>query len=185
MENQSNRGTLKDDLSIKDLTLTGLPRGGLTAIANKAEDNIIDIIVSGKSNTPITDTQVFAVINGSAVTEPNSLSSEAIELYLKKWLMLMKFENVKYSIDGAIKFHGINPEMEYSSNSTNGINGGDWIIGTGAEITFPLEPTVIYIRDKAQPLVFKKNLSLKMEMHLKILVLYPILIKKMKQLILS
>ena len=67
----------------------------------------------------------------------------------------MKFENVKYSIDGAIKFHGINPEMEYSSNSTNGING-DWIIGTGAEITFPLEPTVIYIRDKAQPLVFKK-----------------------------
>ena len=73
-------GTVKGSATESDLTITGLP-AGLTATAVKGTGNTIDITVAGTAasavNTPAT---VGVVVKGSAVTEPSSTDSSAINV---------------------------------------------------------------------------------------------------------
>lgn len=142
-------GTLKDDLSIKDLTITGLPKG-LVTTATKVDNNIIDIVVSGTSATSVVDTTVLVMVNGTAVTQPKSVGSDGIELKLVVGEALA-FDGVTYEISGGfLKFSGITDKMEYSSNSV------DWTKGSGTEISLTLEPKTVYIREIAQPKISTK-----------------------------
>lgn len=143
-------GTLREDLSSSDLLISGLPKGLVATATKSAEGNIIDIVVSGTSATKITDSQVFVSIKGSAVTEPNSAASDAIELRLKL-AKEMDLNSVSYKVEGKfLRFTGISADMEYSS-SLDGI----WHLGTGSEVPLSLEPMKVTVREMLQPKVIK------------------------------
>jgi hypothetical protein len=75
-------GTVKADVSLSDLAMTGLPNG-FSCTAEKGAGNDIVIALSGTAPFAITnDHQVSVVVRGSAVTETGSQDSEAITLNL-------------------------------------------------------------------------------------------------------
>jgi plastocyanin len=79
---QLTSGTVKDNLSAADLTLTGLP-AGLSAAAAKGEGNTVIITVTGAAHQALSRlTPVTVVIKASAVVEPGAVDSAPITLYL-------------------------------------------------------------------------------------------------------
>lgn len=75
-------GTVKDDVSASDVTLTGLPEG-LDYTAAKGAGNNIIITLTGVAETALTeDADITAVVKGSAVNEPDIQDSAGIALKL-------------------------------------------------------------------------------------------------------
>src|SRR5690606_28524277 len=77
-------GNLKETIGKNDVVISGLPRG-LTASVSKVsgEDNQIQIQLTGTASSTVADNTVVKVkVTGTAVTEPNSIDSDEIELKL-------------------------------------------------------------------------------------------------------
>ena len=118
--------------------------------ASKAEGNILDLVLSGTAATSITSTNVYVVINGTAVTEPDSIASNAIGLILKT-AEPMDFSHVKYWVsDNSLIFSGISKDMEYSTTLDP-----TWKEGDGKDLVLPLVPMKV-ILGKVQPKITKE-----------------------------
>ena len=77
-------GTLKEEITADDLIIVGLSRG-LKADAKKEDENKISISISGRASSPINTKQTVKIrIKGNAVTEPNSIDSNDINVYIKQ-----------------------------------------------------------------------------------------------------
>jgi len=73
-------GSVRPDVSERDITLTGLPPG-LTVTARKYADNNIEITLGGTASAPITSRMtVSVVVKASAVVEPSATPSDPIDL---------------------------------------------------------------------------------------------------------
>lgn len=167
-------GTLKKDISDKDIVVAGLPRG-LRANVDRVdvENNTIAIKVSGTAANKIEEERVSIRIKGTAVEEPNSMDSEDIVVMLKlSHSKIEDLERVSYRLgykDDTLYIYLINvdEDMEYSINSTNGINGS-WdkiVLETGKdEIKIDeAKPISIWVREAAQPKVYIKAVELLQE----------------------
>lgn len=157
-------GTLKEDITNNDIVVAGLPRGLKANVENvDVNENTITIKVSGTAATKIEEATVSIRIKGTAVEELNSIDSEDIKVFLK--LSEPKvLDNVEYRLqkDGEILniyLTNVDEEMEYSVDSTNGINGTWEEITLAAEDTSLLigeaKPMKIWVREKAQPRVVR------------------------------
>lgn len=152
---------LKEDLTDKDITITGLP-SGLKTTVKRLDDKKMEIKVSGTSSNPIDKITIRIKIKGSAVAEQGSMDSNDIEVKIEKSVP-MDLENVKYKIENnKIIFIGITDEMEYSINSTNGVNG-TWTIGDSDVTIDKLEPVRLFVREKLQPKVYREVVNLNYE----------------------
>ncbi|MCW2276639.1 cadherin-like beta sandwich domain-containing protein [Heliophilum fasciatum] len=64
-------GTVKETVSIEDLTISGLPAGLSATVTKDGANNAIKVTIDGKTSSPIgTTIPVFITVKGSAVTEP-------------------------------------------------------------------------------------------------------------------
>lgn len=152
-------GSLKENISNSDVIISGLPRG-LKADASNVEGKI-QIKVSGTASSSLaSDSLVVKVkIKATAVTEPNSIDSDEIDINLiKGGSIIGNLKDVTVDVIGN-KLNNTSSEMEYSLNSTNGSNG-DWY-GADQVQTFTdvssaggFKAARVYVREKANPKVF-------------------------------
>ena len=152
-------GTLKNNVTDKDIIVSGLPRG-LRANVNKVdtENNTISIKVSGTAAAKIENMEVKVKVKGSAVEEPNSVDSEDIELMLILSKDIMsELEKVNYDLrqDGNdlkiyLEYKGSESDkIEYSINSTDGING-TWDQASDNLLLGDAKPMKIWVREITQ-----------------------------------
>lgn|GEM_PF-6502917 len=162
-------GTLKEEITINDLIIAGLPRG-LKAEAKKDNDKQIEISISGIASSSVASDQVVKIkIKGNAVTNLNSIDSDDIEVNIKTGEAL-NLDGVNYSLEIensklVLYLIGVNEKMQYSINSTNGING-TWEsipLGKTKVALGNAKPMRIFVSEKAQPKVFKEIVDLKYE----------------------
>ncbi len=125
-------GSLKANISNGDIVVAGLPRGGLRADVDgvNLDSNTITIRVSGTASSKIDEERVSIRIKGTAVEEPNSMDSEDIVVTLKlSESKMAELEEVSYRLEedenGNLHLYliKVTEDMEYSLDSTNGING--------------------------------------------------------------
>lgn len=163
------RGILKDEITDKDILVAGLPRG-LKANVEKVDGQEITIKVTGRASSPInSDEEVSIRIKGSAVTDPNSMDSNDIKVNIKSG-QKKDLKDVNYKLDyenSELLLYLINldEEIQYSLDSTNGING-KWedisLAQDQSQIKIgQAKPMRIWIREKAQPRVFREVVDLK------------------------
>ncbi|MCL6635151.1 MAG: DUF4430 domain-containing protein, partial [Peptococcaceae bacterium] len=75
-------GTVKEDVSAADLTITGLP-AGLSASVARGEGNTIVITVSGTAQQAVGRlTTVSVAVRGVTVTEPGAADSDPVSVFL-------------------------------------------------------------------------------------------------------
>ena len=178
-------GTLKDKIAASDLIISGLPTG-LTTKVDKVDVNRLLITVAGTATTPVTvDKEVRIKIKKSAVTDFDAIDSDEIVLLIKAGGSIVEdLKNVKYefhnleanSDDLRLKLNNTSRKMEYSLDSTNGINGiwsdckdtnsNEKGIGYTTDIILPpldtlsSKPITIYVREKDQPTVYVEVVTL-------------------------
>ncbi len=94
------------------------------------DSNTITIRVSGTASSKIDEERVSIRIKGTAVEEPNSMDSEDIVVTLKlSESKMAELEEVSYRLEedenGNLHLYliKVTEDMEYSLDSTNGING--------------------------------------------------------------
>nr|WP_246565864.1 hypothetical protein [Tissierella carlieri] len=162
-------GTLKDNTGNNDVIISGLPRGlvaNVSKVVNDTNDTAIQIKVSGTASATLPNETIVKVkVKGTAVTEPNSVDSDEIELKLVRGESMMgELEKVGIDVFGGELKDGIqdlnSDKIEFSLNSTNGSNG-DWtdaIIDNTKNIEF--KPGKVYVREKANPKVFREVANL-------------------------
>ena len=161
-----NTGTLKSNITDKDIVVSGLPRGlKANVVGVDTENNIITIKVSGTAAAKVDNMEVNIKIKGSAVEEPNSLDSENIKLNLEmndsKVLDDVKYR-LQYNEDKLnVYLVDTDNDMEYSIDSTNGINGKWEEASSGEFLIGEASPMKIWVREKAQPKVFYQVADLK------------------------
>ncbi|MCQ4923999.1 hypothetical protein NE686_12935 [Tissierella carlieri] len=155
-------GTLKDNITNNDIIIAGLPKG-LVATVSKVSTNAIEIKVSGTASTTLTsDTTIKVKIKGIAVTEPNSVDSDEIELKLiKGGSIIGELNNVGINVVDN-KLTNTNENMQYSLDSTNGVNGTwyDASSGTETTVTSGFKAGKVYVRDKDNIKVFREVAAL-------------------------
>lgn len=160
-------GTVKEDLSIKDIEIAGLD--GLKATANKvAGENQIEITLSGISRNSIAEggKDLEITIKGSAITEENSLDSKVIHAKINrqagqdemiKNLNLVTIDVAKNSLASFNE-----ATMQYSLNSKNGTDG-DWyteLSKIGNDLG-GFKPGKVYIRSSGNHKVYRLLADLK------------------------
>lgn len=163
------KGTLKEEITTDDLIIAGLPRG-LKTEAKKVDGNKIEISISGKASSSVSSDQVVNIrVKGSAITELNSIDSDDIKVNIKTG-KAKELEYVHYSLGDDGKYlclTGVDEELQYSLNSTNGINGtwDDIKLAQGSSMLKigDAKPIRIFVREKAQPKVYKEVVDLKYE----------------------
>lgn len=156
--------TLKDEITNNDIAIIGLPTG-LKGEVKRIDDKHISITVSGVANTSLKEKQTVKIrIKGSAVVELNSLDSKDIDVFIEPGIA-KSLDKVEYELkfkenELLLYLTGVDEEMEYSKNSTNGTNG-NWTKIVLAENTNEInigkaEPMKIYVRESTQPKVFRE-----------------------------
>lgn len=151
--------SFKEKISDKDISILGMPPG-IKAEIIRVNNYDLDIKMTGVATSSLVNGLVRLVVKGSAVNELNSIDSNVLDLHYIKGTPL----NLDL-IDHEIKPDGIYltiPEsqyklIEYSINSTNGING-DWNSPSQKDhrVSELIGPMLIYIREKAQPKVIRR-----------------------------
>lgn len=165
-------GTLKEEITANDLIIAGLPRGLKADIEKVEGENKISISISGRASSSINTKQTVKIrIKGNAVTELNTIDSNDINVYIEQGTA-KDLSGVDYSLksegnDLFLYLINVDEEMQYSLNSTDGING-DWEdIALGKDNTDmkidKAKPMRIFVREKAQPKVFREVVNLKYE----------------------
>lgn len=156
-----------EKLKKEDIVISNLPRG-LSYTVKRINDDNIEIILSGRATRPIAnEINVILKIKGSAVEETNSQDSEDIILKIKV-NKAEDFEGVGYEIRDE-KIYLIVPDymvnvVEYSTDSTNGINGEWDKISTESQLVWEsLTPVKVWLREILQPNVFTKAIDLDYE----------------------
>lgn len=155
-------GTVKDNLTIKDIEIAGL--GGLRATAKKVEgENQIEITLSGTSTTPIPEDgkDLEITIKGSAIEEANSLDSDPIigTIY-RQDSIIDELEGVTIDVANN-KLNDFNDKtMEYSLNSRNGTDG-EWYSKTNISDNGGFKEGKVYVRSQANKKVFHQVAELK------------------------
>ncbi|MFA5576688.1 MAG: hypothetical protein WCZ27_00730 [Tissierellaceae bacterium] len=156
-----SNGSLKEIVENDDLVITGLPRG-LTADVSNVNGNIIEIQVTGTASTTLAaDATVKIKVKGSAVTEPNSVDSDDISLQIIRGQSMMgELKEVKVDVEGkALKYELGSwldtDDFEFSLDSSNGINGENWLPTTGGNTrNIDFRAGKVYVRSKENPREF-------------------------------
>jgi hypothetical protein len=153
-------GTLKDDLSIKDVEISGL--GGLkVAAVNRLSDKQLEIVLSGTSTTPIPEEgkELEITIKGTAIKEANSLDSKPIfGKITRQDSIIDKLQAVTINVKEN-KLEGFDEAtMQYSLNSKNGTDG-DW--STDITKIGEIKPGKVYVRSQDNKKVFHLVAELK------------------------
>ena len=158
-------GTLRPDLTDKDIVLSNLP-AGLKFSLERIDDSSIRIKLTGSSTTILSgEKNVSLRIKGSAVVEPNSLDSNDMNLKIKVNEAL-GFDGVSYEIKDdeiylVVPTGRENGVYQYSTNSTNGVNGTWNDVTTNSQLISSLVPVKVFVKEKLQPKVFKEAFDLK------------------------
>lgn len=162
-----NNSSFIENLTDKEIRISNLPRG-LSYKIERIDDENMDIKISGSATGPIGQgADVILRINASAVNEPNSQDSDNIVLKIKV-NEAKDFEGVGYKLEDD-KIYLTVPEalvnnVEYSIDSTNGINGRwDKINVRSQSVSLSLKPVKVWLRERLQPKVFAKVLDLDYE----------------------
>ena len=149
-----DRGTLKETIALGDLVITGLPQG-LTAAVTKVGSQQIRITLSGTAAAAITTPLTPSIrIKGIAVTEPGSIDSPEISLKLEPGTSLLEdLKNVKLHV-AEKRLMDTTAQMEYSVNSTTGLNGTWYSCTSPATENVAFITGKVFVREKLQPGVF-------------------------------
>ena len=155
-----DRGTLKETITLSDLVISGLPQG-ITAAATKIGSQQIRITLSGTAASAIANPLTPTVrIKGSAVTEPGSMDSGEIPLKLEPGSSLLEdLKNVKINVVER-KLTDTTAQMEYSVNSTTGLNGTWFSCGSPATENVDFAAGKVFVREKLQPGVYWETAAL-------------------------
>lgn len=159
-----NNSSFIDDLTGKDIVIGNLPRG-LSYKTKRIDNQYMNIELSGMASEPIVDEMdIILRIKASAVKEPNSQDSDNIVMKIKV-NEAEDFQGVAYKIeDGKIYLtvpENLVDRVEYSINSTNGINGNWAMVRTDSQlISSSLAPVKVWLRETHQPKVFTKAMDL-------------------------
>ena len=165
-------GSLKANISNGDIVVAGLPRGLRADVDGvNLDSNTITIRVSGTASSKIDEERVSIRIKGTAVEEPNSMDSEDIVVTLKlSESKMAELEEVSYRLEedenGNLHLYliKVTEDMEYSLDSTNGING-KWekiTLETGNnEVKIgEAKPVRIWVREAEQTKVYHQAVNL-------------------------
>lgn len=154
-------GTLKANITDKDLVFTGLPRGLLANVSKVSDKNQIQIKLTGNASVALAnDSMVKVKIKGSAVVEPNSVDSLDIGFNLIKGNSLISdLQRIKINVvDGELMDDTIqlnSDKIEFSLESSNGTNGNDWTVATSDNTkNIPFKAGKVYVREASNPKVF-------------------------------
>lgn len=154
-------GTVKDNLSIRDIEIAGL--GGLKATAKKVGEKQIEIILSGTSTTPIPEggKDLEITIKGSAIQEENSLDSNPITgTIYRQDSIIDQLRKVTIDVAGNILENFDKEKMQYSLDSRNGIDG-EWYSTKTVLENGGFKEGKVYVRDKDNHKVFHQVAELK------------------------
>lgn len=156
-------GNFKEDLTDKDIILSNLP-SGLKYTIERISGTNLKITLAGVSNSPITgDRNVLLKVKSEAVEESNAIDSASIILKIKV-NEAMVFDDINYSInylgeEGIYLLVNENmvDKVQYSINTTNGINGVWNDVTTKAQlISSNLIPIKVWVREIGQLKVFRE-----------------------------
>lgn len=152
-----------EDIDNSNIVISNLPRG-LSYSVKRVDPNNIEIKLSGMSTSSISnEVDVTLRLKGSAVNEANSEDSDDILLKINV-NEPTSFEGIGYKIENDNIYITIPDTMldklEYSLNSTNGINGNWDIISSASTSISSLEPVKVWVREKLQPKVFIEAINL-------------------------
>ena len=114
-------GTVKENVSASDLSVTGLPNG-LNLSAVKVPDNKIKITLNGTAVGAVSiTTKVNIVVNSSAVEEDGAIDSPGIDFNLTP----TSFQLSTNAFDASIDMEAGNKTINTANNNwaINGING--------------------------------------------------------------
>ncbi len=162
---QLTNSTFIDTLTNKDIVIANLPNG-LKYNVERVSDTRLNIKLSGVASTPITDIiNISVIIKGSAVKENNSEDSQSINLKIKV-NEAISFDGIAYELkDDGIYLSSLETlvdKIEYSIDSTNGINGTWKDVDVKSKLlSSTLSPIRICVREKLQTKVFKEIVDLK------------------------
>lgn len=148
--------TFKEEFSAqRDLIITDLPTG-LKLDINKEDNSKLSIKLIGKSSKSLSDGSIGLVIKASAVDGTNYSDSEVIRLGYSLNDKINLEGNIEYDVQeegiSLVIKDGIDKsKLQYSTNSTNGING-DWVSipKDNDKVTTSLDPVTIYVRETKQ-----------------------------------